>query len=440
MVCDGPSHGHTRMTLARPPDRAPLDGAALHDIPKLLRDQWTGFAASEAVVLRWIVTADEVEWVRTFLDSLIESTSVLLARAPFEVPSGHGFELGRTLLPTIAATRAVGTEPFVPAIPRGLSDTEALARLLVTFACHPAASAMDCVVLVLDPVHVIDERAWHAWMLTFVRLVATARRRVRLLLLDSAVGLRYERVAADLGPLLRTSVASLDLPARITAATVARADLGRVEGVLRVMTVRTMQAVNERRIDDAVRLAAEADEVAHRSGAFAFAVPIRFSVGNGLAAAGRHVEAVEQFRAAELAAERAEDAGDANGVRLRILARFGVGAMLLSAHEGAIHAARYYEATAPLCARLGDARLELECHRVASLAHERSGNVRAAWDRGVCALALVDRLSVDERASAMLVPLADALVALTRHRSHRTFRAGLDEQLRRRGMKTSTAS
>lgn len=421
------------------PTDAPLDGAALHEVPKLLRGQWTNFAASDSVLFRWVVAPDEVEWVHTFLDGPMDGkTKVLFVDAPFEVPDAHGFAVGTALLPALTATRVARTEPFtVPAIPRGLPDVEALALLLGAYVRHHAGSWMKNVLLVFEPERVGDERAFVRWLSALVRRLAEQTSGVRVLVLDSTMQLRYEPLWRELGALAWTWAARLELPARVSAVTVAHADLGRFEGALRVMTVRAMQAVNERKIDEATRLAKAAHDLAFGAGAFASVVPIRFAVGNGLAGAGRHVEAVQEFRAAEEAAERAEAAGDPNGLRLRVFARFGVGAMLLGAQEGARLAATYYEDTAPLCQRLGDSRLELESQRVASLAHERAGNVHAAWDAGIRALAVVDRLTAEEREAAMLVPLADALVALTRHRSHQDHRRGLDEQLRRRGMKTS---
>lgn len=315
---------------------------------------------------------------------------------------------------------------------------ETLAVALGSFANHHARTPIRNVLLVLEPDRVVDPRAWNRWLGSFVTHLAPLGRRVRVLVRDITPMQQYEPLIRALGPLAHTTDARLRIGARVAAVTLATADLSRFEGALRVITARAMQAVDEGRLDEAESHASAADNIAGAEGAHALVVPIRFCVGNGFAAVGRFEDAIRHFRAAEQAAERAEALGDPRALRLRVLARFGTGAMLLSSPRAAQHAAQWYEATAPLCQALGDVALELDAHRVACLAYERAGATQPAWDAGVRALGCVDRLATDTRDGAMLGPLADALVRLTARGPLQHFRKGLREQLERRGMHETT--
>jgi hypothetical protein len=411
---------------------------SLREVPLILRTQWKRFTASRATVLRWVLASDEWDWVESFLEGRMDGVSKsFVIEHPADTMRGYGFAAGKPLLEALAKTRIAGRPAWVcPQIPSGMPDTDALAAVLRSFANYVEGNSLANICLVLAPERIADNRAWLHWVEALAGSVLRVAPTVRIVLLDDsdAARARYATLDRYTGAVLSIR-ADLGIAARVTEMATAASDMNTVEGQLRVLTVRAMQCVNEGRVDDGARLAAAVETLARDAGKHGLIVPVRFAVAGGFTAAHRHVDAVTSYRAAESAAESAQSHGDPNGLWLRIMARFGVASGLLAAPQGASRAGKHFEETAPLCLTLGDARLELEAFRCASVAYEIAKSYRAAWDAGAKALGVVDRLSSIEREGAMLVPLADAMLRLTETRELSSFRSGLEQELRKRRMR-----
>ncbi len=414
----------------------PMPSDPLRAVPALLRAQWKAFVGTRAIVMRWMLADDEWEWVEEFIEGRLDGASkAFVIEEPVDKIDGYGFAVGRPLMVSLAKTRFPGRRPWTsPALQPGMRDTDVLAAITGSFARHAHGSWLENVALVLAPERIKDERAWITWVHTLMGALAQVGSPVRIVLLEDARRPRYEALAR-LGPVVHTVHASLALPARTTAMAEAASDTGSVDGQMRLLAMRVMQCVNEGRVDDANRMATAVEALANDARAYGSVVPVRFAVANAMTAANRHTDAVTSYRAAEVAAERAEANGDPGGLWLRIMARFGVGCGLLAAPHGFAHAARYYEETAPLCQKLGDPRLELESYRCAAIAHELAKAYRPAWDVVVKALGVVDRLDDAQREQAMLVPLADAMLRLVKTRELSSYRGAVETELRRRKMR-----
>jgi hypothetical protein len=410
----------------------------LRAVPVLLRRQWKTFVGSRAIVMRWMLADDEWEWVEAFLEGRLEgATKVFVIEEPADRMDDYGFVAGRPLMVSLAKTKFAGRHPWTgPPLQPGMRDTDVLAAILGSFARHAHGTWLQHVALVLAPERIKDERAWIAWVHTLVDALAQIGSFPRIVLLEDARRSRYEDLAR-LGPVVHTVRASLELPTRATAMAEAASDARGVDGQMRLLAVRVMQCVNEGRVDDANRMAAAVEALAKEARMHGSVVPVRFAVANAMTAAHRHTDAVTSYRAAEIAAEHAEAHGDPGGLWLRIMARFGVGCGLLAASHGFVHAAGYYEETAPLCQKLGDPRLELEAYRCAAIAYELAKAYRPAWDVIVKALGVVDRLDEAQREQAMLVPLADAMLRLVKMRELSSHRAAVEHELRKRRMRGS---
>lgn len=116
--------------------RIPADH--LREVPGILRRQWKQHVASQATVLRWLVAADEWEWVEEFLEGRLDGRSrVFVVEAPADTMQGYGFAAASALLPALVKTK-LGRRPafVVPALARGQRDDEALARILGAFSAH----------------------------------------------------------------------------------------------------------------------------------------------------------------------------------------------------------------------------------------------------------------------------------------------------------------
>lgn len=409
--------------------------APLREVPPLLLEQWSAFTRTPATVLHWRLQGDEWEWVEAFLDGRLDGvTKLFVAELPATTLEGYGFALGRPLMDAMLKTKFPRKGPWQPlAIPRGARDTDALAALLGSFANHAVGTWVQHVGLVVAPASIPDERAWLRWVQQLLESAARFAPTARLIFLDDAQRPRYSGLGT-LGPRVCSVEASLHIAARVAAMTEA-ADDGTVPGQLRILTARTMQCVNEGRVDDADRLANAVEALATDARCFACVVPVRFAVAGALTAQKRHPDAVRSYRSAERAAEQAEQHGDARGLSLRVLSRFGVAAGLLAAPEGARQAATYYQDTVPLCQSLGDPTLELEALRCAALAHELAKAPRAAWDASVSAIAVVDRLTEAQRQGANLIPLVDTILRLLKQRELVPFRPAMEGQLRRRRLR-----
>lgn len=408
---------------------------ALRQVPEILLGQWREFCASGRTVLRWSLRGDEWEWAEALLDGRLDGvTKLYVAELPADEMESYGFALGQPLMAAMRATNVPGKPPWVPvALPPGVRDTDALAALLGSFAKHVAGSWIQRVGLILAPARIRQERAWLPWVQAFLTSLARFAPGVRVIVLDDVAQPRYATLPA-LGASVHAVEARLDIPGRVAAMTEA-VDDGSVQAQLRVLTARTMRCVNDGQLEDAQRLASAVEALAFEARLSANVVPVRFSVAAAMTGAGRHPEAVTSYRAAETAAERAEAEGDARGLWLRVLARFGVSAGLLAAPHGQARAAAYYQDTVPLCQTLGDVALEFEAHRCAAAAHELSKEYRASWDCCVSALAAVDRLTASQREGANLVPLVDNVVRLLKQREFVPFRPAMEAQMRRRGLR-----
>ena len=346
---------------------SPEPSAPLREVPGVLLAQWRAFTETPETVLHWGLAGDEWDWVETFLDGRLDGvTKLFVAELPAESLESHGFALGQPLMAAVRATKVPGHPAWEPpSMPRGVKDTDALAALLGSFSKHVAGSWIKHVGLIVAPSSVHKERAWLSWLQAFLTSLARFAPGVRIILLDDVARPRYAALPT-LGASVHAVEAHLEISARVAAMTEA-ADDGSVQGQIRSLTARTMQCVNEGRVDDADRVASAVESLATDALLFACIVPVRFAVAGAMTGVGRHAEAVASYRAAETAAEQAEAHGDPQGLRLRILSRFGVAAGLLAAPEGQPRAAIYYQGTVPLCQTLEDLNLELEAHRCAAL-------------------------------------------------------------------------
>jgi hypothetical protein len=280
--------------------------APLREVPPLLLEQWRAFTRTPATVLHWRLQGDEWEWVEAFLDGRLDGvTKLFVAELPATTLEGYGFALGRPLMDAMLKTKFPRKGPWQPlAIPRGARDTDALAALLGSFANHAVGTWVEHVGLVVAPASIPDERAWLRWVQQLLESAVRFAPTARFIFLDDAQRPRYGGLGA-LGPRVCSMEAGLHIAARVAAMTQA-ADDGTVPGQLRTLTARTMQCVNEGRVDDANRMATAVEALANDARAYGSVVPVRFAVANAMTAANRHTDAVTSYRAAEVAAERAE--------------------------------------------------------------------------------------------------------------------------------------
>ncbi len=424
------------MTTANEPARV---DAPLREVYSVLREQWAAAVATRAPLIRFLATRDEPEWIESFFGSPMDrATRLLSVETPFEVTDDYGLAVLRRLLDRLAKERAPGVAPWRPALRAGARDVDQLALTLASFANHHAGTWIRTVALQLAPASVRDEGAFHGWIDGFVRQIAPQAPSARIVVLDDAHQPRLDRLCGGLGRGACTIPVNLRIPDRIAAMTEASADMSSFGGQLRVLSMRAMLLVRGGRLREAEAIANAIEALAGQASFHAAVVPARFSIGAGHLAQQTPLEAATSYRAAELAAERAQVAGDPLGLRLRIYSRFGVGAALLAVPDGLPTAATYYEGTVPLCAELGDAQLELDAHRMAGVAHERCGRTNKAWESALRGLSCLPRVPEAARASGAMAPFADWAISLAERHSTGHERRSLEDGFARLGVRWSS--
>ncbi|HYO71059.1 MAG TPA: hypothetical protein VEU33_33765, partial [Archangium sp.] len=150
-------------------------------------------------------------------------------------------------------------------------------------------------------------------------------------------------------------------------------------------------------------------------GWFSLVVTAHFVMGGTLLGVKQPREALGHYQKAEAAAAEAEGRGEAPGAELRLKSRLAQGTALVSAQEDP-PAATLYAETAPLARKLGDARMELECWRMASWCCEMSKEVEKAWEHGQRAWAVGQALDEGTRKTSTLPYVGEALVRLSHER------------------------
>ncbi|HYO72911.1 MAG TPA: hypothetical protein VEU33_43305 [Archangium sp.] len=377
-----------------------------------LHNQWVEFVqAPEARLLRWLVEPSEARMVEAWLkkegDERTGECPDLFLRfdIPFLQPETYGFELRETLVAMVEESqegvslgrldpRQSGAEAFFGAC-------EALHRHY--------ESVCEVLAVVLVPGEVADVKAWRQWLQAALAHLRSPH--VRVVVLDDVRVRMLEPLAQAEPKRVRTSVADLDMPGAMEEVARGAAGMDPAGGRYRELLVRLGNAAGRGELHQVTRLGEEAVALAAGQGWSALVVAARWAMGAALLVASKPTEALEHYRKAEAVAVEAEARGEAQGAELRLKSRMAVGAVLVTRQEWA-QAAVLYEETAPMARKLADARLELECWRMASFCRESIQEVDKAWDRSEQAWSVGLALEPEARASSTLPYVAEARVRL----------------------------
>jgi hypothetical protein len=390
----------------------------------LLHDQWTEFAQlPEARLLRWVVEPDEVRMVEAFLEKegderIGECPDLfLLFEEPFEDPARYGAVLREALLAMVEESRAgleAGEGPSPGTCPpaKAGADVESFLEACGWLRGH-YERLCEHLAVVLMPSQVVEVQAWLTWLRTAVEKAESPQ--VRLVVLDDARTLTLEPLAEVLPEKVVTIPAKLNMPGALEELSRDAGNLDSPGGRFRELLVRMSNAATKGAVSKVEILGAQAVAVAAEQGWFSLVVTAHFVMGGTLLGVKQPREALGHYEKAEAAAAEAEGRGEAQGAELRLKSRLARGTALVSAQEYA-PAATLYEETAPLAHKLGDARMELECWRMASWCCEMSKDVEKAWAHGQRAWAVGQALDEATRKTSTLPYVAEALVRLSHER------------------------
>ncbi|WNG30410.1 hypothetical protein F0U62_45175 [Cystobacter fuscus] len=390
----------------------------------VLREQWTEFAQlPEARLLRWVVEPEEVRMVEAFLkkegdERLGECPDLFLRmEEPFDEPARYGLALREALVrletESHPGLEAEGLSPW-PGPPEkvGATDAESFLAACESLRCHHA-SLCEHLAVVLIPAGGTDAGAWLQWLRRTVEKADFPQ--VRLVVLEDARGLGLEPLAELFPERVVTIPARLDMARAMEELSREAGHLDTPGGKFRELFVRMGNAATKGNVGTVETLGAQAVSVAADNELHSLEVTARFVMGAALLGAQRPQEALEHYRQAEAAAERSEAKGEPEGRLLRLKARLAQGAAWVTAEEHA-PAAALYEQTAPLARALKDARMELECWRMASWCCEVRKEWERAWAHGQRAWEVGQTLDAQTRETSTLPYVAEALVRLSQER------------------------
>jgi hypothetical protein len=384
-----------------------------------LAEQWQAFAADPALrLLRWRAVADDLRMIDLFVDvqgeELGTTPDVFVRLSPaFGDPSGYASDLVSAFLDQYDAARHDLETQGIAAgwqLPEAVVDETDLAFLVraATYFQAYYADRMQCLVLVLAPGAVADDRAFAAWLIDLLQQGLPPT--LRLMVPDPADAPRLDGVDEMAPGLAVTIDTDLDMPGALE-------ELARSEGaegpakLFRVNLASIANAAARGNLTAAERAAGRALDVARKEDWADQALVVHMALAAVYLSAGRAEDAVGSYRKASIAAEAVAAKGHPAAAKLRLTAAMGEGAALVAAACWR-EAAAAYERAAPLAETAGDPLMLLEAWRMAGWSHEQAGADRDAWRCGQQALAAGESLSADQRGQSTLPWVGQMLLRL----------------------------
>jgi hypothetical protein len=271
-----------------------------------------------------------------------------------------------------------------------------------------------CLVLVLRPSELTDVAAHHDWLAELAKLAPAG---VRAVLLDSVEEPVHAALDARDPARIVVQRALLDMPEALIEVSEAAGHLDTPGGQFRDLFVRMSGAIAKNDIAAALPLAAAAVAVAQANRLWYLAVPVHIAIATTLLGAKRGQEAIAQYVAAEVAAQRgvddSESGSDGLCQRLLLEARISHGTALIVL-EKFTDAASHFELTAQLAAAEKAWLVAFDARRLVSFCWERAGDETRAWQTGLVALRSARLIDPSERATSTLPHLGEALSRLAK--------------------------
>jgi len=409
-----------------------------------LHEQWRFFSQrKDARLLIWQASDEEQTLIDAFIAKECEAESAdtpdifVQLSTSFLSESAHGSALTMELCATYqeASQFAVAEQSVrwrCPSSQQTADDVQALVSVLVSLRSHLLATDGPSTLAVwLMPDEV---RSWEGYLLWLQRLTQKMPPNIRLLVVDQREAPQYAPLAKvdPLRVLEQTCDLSV-LAALEELATSAGTDTP--GGAFRKLQTECAARLAAGDVDAAVRAGMSASEVAKAQRWPHLAAVTSMMLAAAYSAQERPNEALAAYAEAErLGAEReaqetASTDEPAYGTRIRLQARLGQGAVLLSC-AAYKHAAVAYEQSAVLAHQLGDAPAELDAYRLASFSHSALGDAKAAWEHGSRGFQLATGMDEETRRSSTLPYLAEHLLRLTeRHGAYNAHRRPLEQHL-----------
>ncbi|TPV92940.1 MAG: hypothetical protein B7733_23115 [Myxococcales bacterium FL481] len=306
------------------------------------------------------------------------------------------------------------------------SDDPVTALIEACSSYHAYHQLPARLVLVLEPQAHRDVAAWEAFVTKFateapptlVLWIYEDATNIQLKRLEDAVPKRFVHWSADLDfPRLMESICGNvtddDTPSR----------------AFRHAWTQASAALAEQNIETAEQLGDEAIAIAIAQTWPHLAAGMELTLGAALVGdADRVDDALARLDAAEAHALQSDQAGEPSAAIVRLRARMARGSVLLQAQRYP-SAAELYETTVPLAEAAEEPRTQLDCWRLAALAHELSGDAESAWICGRKGLDLAHDGDETPREHSTLAHLGVAMERIAQSRDPTDDLAAIDREM-----------
>lgn len=384
----------------------------------LLHDQWVEFAQlPDARVLRWLLAAEELRLVETFVEAECDDRAgelpdlFIICRASFTDVDSYGSAVVDEIVTRYDEGRAGMVEEGLDASwtpPPWTGRTHSLARLIEVCDSlrehHPDVAILA---LLLLPGEVGDWAEWQRWLRGAALHCPEG---VRIVVVDDLDAPALEALAAAEPERVHSIAADLAMNEFLAEMARTAGSVG-PDGEFRVGFTAMTSAIGAGRLEEARAAAVGTLAVAERQGWVHLAAAVHFALASGFMNAGRPEDALASYRDADGCAKRLTATDEELGPKLRLYAAFGVGSTLLGLGDFQ-RAASVYEVSAPAAVRVGDAWLLTECWRMSAYCHERIGGASTAWEHYFRALTAAEGIPPAERKNSTIPFIREALLRL----------------------------
>ncbi|XOF33457.1 MAG: hypothetical protein ACL93V_15885 [Candidatus Electrothrix sp. YB6] len=393
----------------------------------------------EARILCWRFQPDEVRMAEAFLameeDEQAGQTGDLFLQlqAAFNNSSAYGYSLRQELIDWYGAEKenlaelGLDTDWLPPQVGSSVQDITVLLDTLSSFLQHYAIQSR--LVLVLRPKLIEQVEAYQRWLCSFS---LEAPEQIRILLFDNALTPGFSTLSSKKKQRIWIQEPELDMASALEELSVAGGNLDQPGGQYRHLFVKLTNALKEQDVKTALTLGDRAVKLAAAQSWFYLAVPVHMALAGGLSNAGQHNDAVARYQAAEAAAIQGETEGleeaRTSCPQLRLQARMGCGSAFIAANEWE-HAAQQFTETAPLAAKLGDARVELDCHRLASFCYEQLGEQDKAFQAGSLGLKTARKMDQETLETSTFAYLGEAIMRLCQNGTYRDLASHTEQKI-----------
>lgn len=403
-----------------------------------VREQYLSFASdADARLLHWVIRDDERRMIDVFIkvEALEGRTQdlLLVLDTPFDEPALYGSQLVAEMAQMYDAMReplrAAGLPKadWSPPARKSHGPEAGIEHLrLAAESFHKEHQPLlERLSLVIAPPSIADPSALGTWLKAAASAFVSPS--TRLVLPD------LERAPVLVDPPqdggIRTVRADLDMPGCMEELS-AEAGLDSPAAQFRHANIQMGNAIGRGDIAIAKKHAGDACKIADAHGWDHLAISVWFTLASGYLGQKNFVDSMNGFRKAEAIAAKAKKKGEPWATQLHLHAWLGEGSVAVSAQSWVLGAEIYGAKALPVAKEMADARMQIECLRMAAYCNERHNEFQLAWDQSVAACVVGRSMTPPERESTTLAFVGEAMLRISKQRGFDGYEAVVEQEMR----------